>query len=55
MIKAIEEFVTWGEEFIEPARRWLENNHSNPVLWMGLLGLGVLVFAYTFGTLNKHV
>ena len=50
----VENVVEFGEEFIEPFREFVEKNHGNPILWVALLGLGIGLFAYTYGALNKN-
>ncbi|MCI9586166.1 MAG: hypothetical protein HFH45_06010 [Bacilli bacterium] len=41
-------------EWIEPAKAFIENNHSNPILWVALFLIGLAVFALTYGALNKN-
>ncbi len=40
-------------EWIEPFRAWLEENHSNPFLWAGLVLLGLLIFTITYNALHR--
>ena len=40
-------------EWIEPFRSWIMNNHDNPFLWAGLVILGLLVFTFTYNALHK--
>ena len=54
MSEFIKNFVEWGEEFIKPFKNFIENNHGNPILWIVLLFIGIGLFAYTYGTLNKN-
>ena len=46
--------IEFGEEFIEPFREFIENNHGNPILWVALLGAGLGLFAFTYGALSKN-
>lgn len=46
--------IEFGEEFIEPFREFIENNHGNPILWVALLGAGIGLFAFTYGALSKN-
>lgn len=39
----------WSEKFKE----WIMNNYGNPLLWVGILGAGILVLRLAFGTVNK--
>ena len=39
-------------EFIEPAKAWLEENHSNPFMWLAFVLIGIAVFALTYSALN---
>lgn len=41
-------------EWVEPVRVWLDNNHGNPLLWLGLFLLGLAIFTFTYNALNKH-
>ena len=41
-------------EWVEPFHAWLDNNHSNPFLWLGLFLAGLAVFFMTYGALSKE-
>lgn len=40
-------------EWIEPFKNWVMENHSNPVFWIGAVLLGLLVFSFTYNALHK--
>ena len=40
-------------EFIEPAKAWVIDNHNNPFMWLAFLLIGIAVFAITYNALNK--
>ena len=46
-------FVDKLNEWIEPFRTWIENNHNNQFLWAGLVLVGLAIFAITYDALNK--
>ncbi len=35
-------------------KEWIINNSSNPLLWIGLFFLGILVFVVAYRALNKQ-
>lgn len=41
-------------EWVEPFRNWVIANHSNPVMWLGFILIGILIFSITFGALHKN-
>lgn len=38
----------------ENFQAWIIENGRNPVLWIGLFMLGLLVFTFTYNALNKN-
>jgi hypothetical protein len=40
--------------FIEPAKAWVINNHGNPFMWLAFVLIGLAVFAITYDALNRH-
>ncbi len=40
-------------EFIEPAKAWVIDNHNNPFMWLAFVLIGIAVFAITYNALNK--
>ena len=40
-------------EWVEPFHAWLDNNHMNPLLWLGLFLGGLAVFFMTYEALHK--
>ena len=49
-------FVDKLNEWIEPFRTWIENNHNNPFLWAGLVLVGLAIFAITYdGSISSSV
>ncbi len=41
-------------EFIEPARSFVEDNHNNPFMWLAFVLIGIAIFAITYNALNKN-
>ncbi len=41
-------------EFIEPFKAWIEENHNNPFMWGGFVLIGIAIFAITYNALNKE-
>lgn len=35
-------------------REWIIRNSTNPILWIGLLFLGLFLFVFTYHALNKQ-
>ena len=35
-------------------KEWIINNSNNPLLWIGLFFLGILVFVVAYRALNKQ-
>ncbi|MEG2250706.1 MAG: hypothetical protein RSD09_03905 [Bacilli bacterium] len=54
MTQFIKNFVEWGEEFIEPFKTFIQDNYSNPILWIVLLGAGLFLFTFTYESLHKN-
>ena len=40
-------------EWVEPIHAWLDSNHMNPFLWLGLFLAGLAVFFMTYEALHK--
>ena len=40
--------------FFKPIKEWFFENHSNPLLWIACIGLGVAVFNFTYNALQKE-
>lgn len=49
-----ETFVEWLTRLIKPFRAWVEANYTNPLLWIGLVVLGLAIFGFTYNALNKE-
>ena len=41
-------------EWIEPARDWLNANHNNPVVWGTFFLIGLFIFGVVYRALNKN-
>lgn len=50
----LEGILNWLEEVMGNFKSFIVNNYTNPLLWIGLFFLGLLVFALTYNALNKH-
>ena len=40
------------EEWSEGLKQWIFANYSNPLLWIGIVGGGFLIFKAVFSALN---
>lgn len=40
-------------EFIEPFKDWVIENHGNPFMWLAFVLIGIAIFAITYNALNK--
>jgi cytochrome b len=43
----------WLEEQSVKFRDWIAQHYNNPLLWVGILVIGFLVFRSVYGALNK--
>lgn len=41
------------EEFVKPFKDFIIKYHSNPVLWVSLVLIGLIVFGLTYNALHK--
>lgn len=41
------------EEWSEKIKSFIFDNYSNPLLWVGILAVGLFLFATMFASLNK--
>ena len=46
-------FVDTINEWIEPFKRFVSNNHDNPMMWLGFILIGIAVFSIAFGALHR--
>lgn len=46
----MEKLDEWSKRFEE----WITDNYNNPILWVGILAFGVLLFKGIYGSLNKN-
>ena len=44
-----EKLNEWSESF----KNWIFENYHNPLLWVGIIGVGFILFKTVFSTLNK--
>jgi hypothetical protein len=42
------------EEWSEGLKQWIFANYSNPLLWIGIVGGGFLIFKAVFSALNTE-
>lgn len=42
------------EEYSDKLKNWIFNNYSNPLLWIGIVGGGFLIFKAVFSALNTE-
>jgi len=43
----------WFVDFFDKAKDFLLDNSRNPILWVGLVILGLLIFEFTYKALHK--
>jgi hypothetical protein len=41
-------------EFMQPVRDWIFENHNNPLLWIVLFVGGLATFLFTYSVLQKE-
>lgn len=41
------------EKWSEKLKAWIMDNYGNPVLWVGILVVGIIFFKAMFSALNK--
>ncbi len=41
------------EVWSEKLKKFIMDNYGNPLLWIGVLGGGILILSLAFGTINK--
>lgn len=51
--KFFEPMVTWFNETTEPVKEFFIDNGHNPILWIGIILVGLFLFEIVFKALNK--
>lgn len=46
-------FVDKLNELMEPVKQFFLDNSRNPVLWIGIILLGLVLFEFVYNMLNK--
>lgn len=46
-------FLDTVQEWIEPFKEFVFENHNNPLFWMAVIGIGMGVFFLTYEALNR--
>lgn len=41
-------------EWVEPFKNFVEENHNNPIMWLAFFLIGIFVFSGVFSSLNKN-
>ena len=41
-------------EWVEPFKNFVMKNHSNPMMWLGFILIGIFVFSTVFGALHRN-
>jgi len=54
ILDAVKDFNDKVNEFVEPVKAFIMENHGNPVFWIVAFGLGVGVFFLTYNTLHGN-
>jgi hypothetical protein len=47
-------FTKTVENFIKPVEKFIQDNFNNPLMWLGIFGVGILVFNMTHSALQKE-
>ena len=42
------------EGWVEAFRDFIIDNHSNPVLWVGIIVIGIALFGFVYNSLSKN-
>jgi hypothetical protein len=45
----MEKLDEWSKKF----ENWITDNYNNPILWVGILAFGILLFKVLYDGLNK--
>lgn len=53
MKEMIESFFKWFVNLFEPLFDLIDDNHDNPILWISLLVIGLVLGKITYNILNK--
>ncbi len=40
-------------DWIQPLKNFIIENHTNPVLWISLVLLGLVIFGFTYNSLSS--
>ena len=40
-------------EWVQPFRNFVDNNHMNPLMWLAFFVIGLVVFFWTYSVLHK--
>lgn len=40
-------------KFMKPVHRWIENNYNNPVFWIGIVLIALIIFGISYSFLHK--
>lgn len=41
-------------DWIEPFKDWVIDNHGNPFMWLAFVLIGIAIFGLTYSALNKN-
>lgn len=41
-------------EWVEPFKRFVMENHGNPIMWLAFVLIGIFVFSVVFGALHRN-
>ena len=41
------------EVWSEKLKNWIMDNYGNPLLWIGILLIGIVMLKFVFGTIDK--
>ena len=47
------DFFKTLQEWSDKLEEWLQKNYGNPILWVGIVIVGIVFFKIMFGALNK--
>ena len=50
MLSIMETLEKWTETF----KDFIMNNHSNPILWIGIIIIGLAIFGFVYDSLSKN-
>lgn len=46
-------FIDWFTELIEPIREYVISNHNNPIFWIVVFALAIVISKFVYSELSR--